>query len=461
MTIRYCGLGGSNANSGLTWALRKLTLNGVEDTPVVAGDIVYVGPGVYRELLTVDVSGSSGNPITYIGDVTGEHTDGVGGIVRITGSDNDQTATRANCIIGTSRNYRTFRGFTMDVTTANTLNLVTSCSNWITEDCHFSSGGGANTVSVAGTGTGNTFRRCIFIAANTLSILFTHSAVVDNAGHLVENCLFISPNQGVSSSRVGGITVRNCTFVGGVQAVRVSTALSVGQTVTVNNCIIVGTSAAALQAITLPATNPEITENYNSFFGNTTSRNNVNIGANSNNFPPLFAMPMLLEGYRFPWEALGLSQWSQMRRVAGTGMSTDDVYGILRPTVEAKRSWGAIQFHYLLQESSIVRTGIGSLRIATADVHQMFVPTTAVPTTFSCYVQWGVDYAGTKPQMIVKQPGRADTTITATGDGTTWELLTTTLTPTVVPSYCVVEFKSNSTALSGNQLVFFDDFVVT
>src|SRR3990170_2757112 len=59
MTTRYCGIGGSDANSGLTWALRKASLNGLEDSPVAAGDIVYVAPGVYRELLTVDVSGAN------------------------------------------------------------------------------------------------------------------------------------------------------------------------------------------------------------------------------------------------------------------------------------------------------------------------------------------------------------------------------------------------------------------
>ena len=45
MTIRYVGIGGNDSNDGLSWANRKLTLNGVEDTPVEAGDTVYVGAG--------------------------------------------------------------------------------------------------------------------------------------------------------------------------------------------------------------------------------------------------------------------------------------------------------------------------------------------------------------------------------------------------------------------------------
>ena len=88
MTDRYVGIGGNDGSDGLSWANRKLTLTGAEDTPVEASDTVYVGPGTYRENLTLDVDGSAGNIITYIGDVTGENTDGVGGIIRITGSDN-------------------------------------------------------------------------------------------------------------------------------------------------------------------------------------------------------------------------------------------------------------------------------------------------------------------------------------------------------------------------------------
>jgi hypothetical protein len=178
MTTRYCGLGGSDANDGLSWANRKLTLNGVEDTPVAAGDLCYIGPGVYRELLTVDVSGSVGSPITYVADVSGEHTDGIGGVVRITGSDNDTTVTRASCITGTSKDYRTFRGFVLDTTSSNIIALVTACSNWIIEDCYFGTPTGGNQISVAGTGTTNTIRRCVFRPSNNANIFITHSVDV-------------------------------------------------------------------------------------------------------------------------------------------------------------------------------------------------------------------------------------------------------------------------------------------
>ena len=84
MTIYYVGPDGDDGNSGETWVLRKETLGGAEALSLVAGDIVYVGPGTYREKLTATHAGASGNPIKYIGDTTGEHTDGIGGKVHIT-----------------------------------------------------------------------------------------------------------------------------------------------------------------------------------------------------------------------------------------------------------------------------------------------------------------------------------------------------------------------------------------
>ena len=113
MATYYVGIGGNDSNDGTSWSSRKLTLNGAEDIPVAAGDTVYVGPGTYRERLTCDVSGSSGSPISYIGDYDGSHTDSVGGVVRITGSDNDLASARNVCI-SAYKDYRTFIGFTLD-----------------------------------------------------------------------------------------------------------------------------------------------------------------------------------------------------------------------------------------------------------------------------------------------------------------------------------------------------------
>lgn len=464
MTTYYVGVGGSNANAGTSWALRKLTLNGAEDIPVAAADVIYVGPGTYRELLTIDVSGTAGNPITYIADVTGEHTDGVGGIVRVTGSDNDTTATRANCITATSRDYRTFRGFAFDTTTGTVIDLITACSNWIIEDFNVEKGA-VTGISLGGTGTGNTIRRFQIIGAiggTSHGIHFTHSSTVSNSGNLVENGIIHGSSRGVNITRVGGITVKNC-LISGVNpgAIRVDTALAAGQTTTVNNCIIFS-NVTGFQAVTNPATNEEITENYNNVFGNNADRSNVTAGANSNAYPPLFWPTLLLSGFKLPQSPyLSLSPYSPIRRLAGTGMASDDLFGSTRPATDSKKSWGPIQHEDVARETTTTRTGSVSVKMSDAGRHQMFVPVTAVSTVFSVYVQWEADYAGTKPQMVIKQPGVSDTTVTATGSSGSWEQLTTTLTPAASPPYVIVELVSSNTASATNYDCFWDDLTVT
>lgn len=456
MTTRYCGIGGNDANDGLSWANRKLTLNGVEDTPVASGDIVYVGPGVYRELLTLDVSGAS--EIAYIADVTGEHTDGVGGQVRITGSDNDQTGARNNCIVASAKNYRTFRGFRLDGSLQHTIN-ATNCSNWILEDCTLDgiNAGSQYLVLISGTGTSWTMRRCVVLGtAVAHSIYITHTSTVDNAGHLFENCLFMGQQRLINTERVGGITVKNCSFLYCGTGIRIGTAISVGQTIIVNNCLFHACSTALQATVT-----GEITEDYNNFYGCGTNRTNTATGSNSVSYATLLQSPLLLSGIKFPWQFGELSQWSALRRIAGTGMSTNDQFGITRPATDSKKSWGAIQFRDVQRETGTTRTGGVSMKLADAGEHQIFVPVSNESTVFSCYVYREADYTGTAPQMIIKQPGQSDTTVTDAAAASQWNQLTTTLTPAASPPYVVVVFKSNNTATSGNYDVFVDDFTVS
>jgi hypothetical protein len=354
MTTYYVGPGGNDANSGLTWALRKLTLNGAEDTPVVAGDTVYVGPGTYRELLTVDVSGSAGSPITYIGDYLGTLTDGVGGVVRITGSDNDQTATRANCITATSKNYRTFQNILFDTATGVLVTLITSCGNWIIDKCEFQAFAAFACVTAAGTGTTNTIRNCFFMGhAGASSVQITHTSVVDNSAHMVENCLFFGGGSGVLITRVGGFTVRNCAFTGRQNSacISISTALTVGQTITVNNNLFHG-SNVGLNATAVG----EIVEDYNNFAACTTNRASTNTGANSLTYPTLFdarSFFQLMNAGAGPYSPLqvispfDLASYSQLINVAGTSPTTTDLRGTA--IQGAQRDWGALEYDSTLK----------------------------------------------------------------------------------------------------------------
>jgi hypothetical protein len=464
MTTRYVGPGGSDGSDGLSWANRKLTLTGVEDTPVAANDTVYVGPGVYRETLTVDVSGSSGNPITYIGDVTGENTDGVGGIVRVTGSNDDQTATRTYCVTGTSKDYRTFRGFAFDMATVYQIYAVTSCDGWIIEDCYF---GGViddadNAVRLDCTASDLfTVRRCVVTPPAYGVRLFSASELSVDSSSVIENCVFLggAGANGIGIESTGapvGFKIKNCLILSCSYGVHLATATT--GTFDVNNCAFDNNQ----QALRAQATG-DIVEDYNAVPGsNQTPRSNVATGSNSNAYPILSEMPQLLDGSQFPWNMFAPSKWSQIARIAGTGESTDDLYGVTRPTTSAKKSWGAVQYQPGTRETTTTRgSSTASIAFADAGAHQIFVPVTAVSTTIEVYTYFETNHTGTKPQMIIKEPGQSDRTTTDTGSADTWNQLTDTFTPQSTSDYVVVELRSNNTATSGSYAVYFDDLSVS
>lgn len=343
MATYYVGPGGNDAADGLSWANRFLTLNGAEDEPVAAGDTVWVAPGTYRETLTVDVSGTSGNIITYIGDETGEHTDGVGGYVRITASDNDQTGARTTCITASDKDYRAFRGFTFDSATSYGVYLTGGCSDWIIEDCSFGghiSTGDAGILVNQVTPTNITIRRCAFLPSAGVGIEVIHTSTTAASGLLIENCAFIGRFYGVNFSYVDSGVVKDCTMCGCTGYGVRSQNAAAESTMSVTNCRIFG-NAYGLRAGILG----HIVEDYNNVSGNGTDRTNVDAGAHSTAYIEHVLPPLLLAGYIFPAPLFGaLAPWSPVRALAGTGEATDDLYGVTRPTISAKKSWGAVQY---------------------------------------------------------------------------------------------------------------------
>lgn len=466
MTTIYVGPTSAGLADGTSWANRYGTLNSAEDRPVVAGDEVVVGPGVYRETLTCDVSGTPGNPITYTADVTGCRTDGVGGIVRITGSDNDTTAARANCITGATISYRTFRGFMFDACTSHLVSGgADTRTNWIIEDCTLYPGINCFSIFTNGANQASWIaRRCYCIYGSGSSfIAFTNAVAVDNTGHLVENCVCIG-NAGSNAGaiyivRVGGISIKNSTFIGSWAAVYVAAALTVGQTVAVNNCIIFG----GLYGLRAPAVG-QIIENYNSFYDISTPRQNVAVGANSDAYLPLFNPPLLQDGFKFQWTFGELSKWSQIARIADGGtFAADDMFGLARPATDTKRSRGAIQRTGAARETTTV-DGVSGASIKLPDAGEQFlmrVPTSAVSTVFSLKCYRESDYAGTNPQMIIRQAGQADNVTTDVGADSAWNTLSATLTPAASPGWVDIFIRSSNSAVAGNYDVFFDSVTVT
>ena len=82
---------GDDANDGSTPALAKKTINTITNASRSAGDVIYIGPGVYREIVMTTSNGADGNPIKIIGDPQAIHLTGdTAGIVRVTGCNEDE-----------------------------------------------------------------------------------------------------------------------------------------------------------------------------------------------------------------------------------------------------------------------------------------------------------------------------------------------------------------------------------
>lgn len=351
MATRYVGAGGNDSNTGLSWAQRKLTLNGVEDTPVEAGDTVYVGAGTYRETLTVDVSGSSGSPITYIGDYTGANTDGTGGVVRITGSDNDTTTTREGCIVASSKNYRTFKGFAFDG--SNYSIGISPGTNWVIDQC-FHARHGIRGITVSGVSTDITISNNYFSGGTYRHINFEHTSFVSDANILIQNCIFNGNagqnSNGVTIIRYGGVIIKNCYFNGTYMGVNVMKVPDTGQTVTVNNSLL-NSCYFGLRA----ANAGFLIENYNNIVSCEVARGNVDVGAQS-------LTHIMLPDSRWFFEMVNggsmltpfdLASYSGLINVAGTSPTTADMRGT---TVKGtQREWGALEYDPALK----IKAGTG------------------------------------------------------------------------------------------------------
>ena len=77
---------GDDAHDGRSAATAWRTLTRLS-TILKAGDTVYVGPGLYREQVTVGADGTSAARVVFFADSSGEHTGDPPGTVMITGAD--------------------------------------------------------------------------------------------------------------------------------------------------------------------------------------------------------------------------------------------------------------------------------------------------------------------------------------------------------------------------------------
>jgi hypothetical protein len=296
MATYYVTTGGNAGNTGLSpstpWTLAKAFLS------AVAGDTVYIAPGVYRGAFTLSNSGTSGSPIQFFGDplATQGWTGINAGQVRITNITDDLTGTAAGATVinGTSRSWISFSKIAFECIRIGTIQAIQISFGWSITQCQivaFSTNtvcqtiGGSN--ATGGTDLNLTFTRNV-VATNGSALyvgLVRHTSAYGVTAN-IKNCIFFGHNTsgesfGVrcfasgSGSEGGGYIVQNCTFVGFANAV----TFDVGNTTfphSVTNSSFIG-NVTALQSV-LGTT--VVTENFNRILAQT-SRNGFPTGAST------------------------------------------------------------------------------------------------------------------------------------------------------------------------------------
>ncbi|HEY65553.1 MAG TPA: hypothetical protein G4O02_13385 [Caldilineae bacterium] len=488
MTTYYVRKSGSDANDGLSPSTAWLTL-GKAAGMVAAGDTVYVGAGVYREQVTMTASGSSGSPIRWIADVTGEYT-GDAGLVVISARDSDGAApVRASCLDPGQQNFVEWHGFVFDGGTSAAVYNV-SAGNTVYEGCIFegcvflaSSQGTGKAFfvdlneGVTPPGDGLIVRGCTFFGGMNIDYSENATASVDSK-IAITDCLFLGPGGGDTCLRfnravdstyaVGGFKVRHCTFVGANYGIRFEYPDDATYPSTVYNCLFAHLYQGIRQQFGAAGA---VVEDYNRFIAVSSNTYGTTGGANDASG---IAVPLAgiadFPLYRYlgwspfsPWEPIrfldGSYEAGVVDAASASYATTEDVYGNSRP------GWrgydiGAVEARARAeQEGTTVHGGNYAVKLAGAGYHEVILPVTAGQHTISVYARRDANYSGSPPKLqVLNIPGQADQETAMTAGANTWEQLSVVINPTM-DGFVRVRLVSQDASANGE--CYFDDLAVT
>ena len=304
-SVTYSGAN-LGAHTGLTYNVGGawLTVNNalVSTNSIAAGDSVYIGAGVYRETVAVAISGSSGSPISVVGDVDGAKTGDAGQVTLTAYTTNDTTApaSAVGLNLGThsylSFALLTFIGGTYSTTGYLTVNSAGGVGYTFT-DCTFNALANTGNAALAffspttGVALSATLDRCLLVGSDTFiefSLATTNSGSADyDAQCVVRNCGLIGNYGtasvgmvGVTSSasntyKGGGVRVYDCTILGANTGMYVYGA----NNSTTVPCEIHGSTIFAIAGLRA-STSGQLTESYNDIYAGT-ARTNVTAGTGS------------------------------------------------------------------------------------------------------------------------------------------------------------------------------------
>jgi hypothetical protein len=246
MPTYYVANYGSNSNNGTTpatpWATVQFALGAASGTNpgLVAGDIVWIAPGTYRESITsTTLTGTAGNTIKIYGDpkFTQAWSTGSAGRVRLTNYTTDAALPTASQTIAIIGDYVDIQDLCVD---GNPVTVV--ASNIPAQSCFFIRGGN-NSVTRCTVQTANNSRQAgiqIYLSAGVKTCVFSQ-------------CTFLSPIAVWVSIAAQtnpfdiDVTIKDCFIQGGGDnAITIEGATTSFVGLRMYNNIVIGSTVAAI-----------------------------------------------------------------------------------------------------------------------------------------------------------------------------------------------------------------------
>lgn len=460
------------------------TINTVTNVAVTsvwqAGDTVWVGAGVYREVLTMGQS-YAGLQLAVVGDVDGVKT-GDAGEVQVTAYlTNNTTAPSTSNLIGTPKSFWSFSnivfmpgsgaGVTVawadstDITLYRCVFLQTSAGTNTGQISHVFTTVGAHNIL---------YDSCYILKLNyTFSITLPTSTTADyDANVYIKNTTLLSLGSGVTiatsganSFKGGGVYFYNNTIISAGISITAAavTNISTSMPAVIQNNFIV--SAGVCLSVGSPA--GQMLEDYNFLVGSSsTPRTTVAAGSHSSSDYSKASLFSL--GHEWVWggtpKPLGMPSVGSglIGSIGGSGTGAlNDITGYLRPAAALQATGAFERSNTWVKETGTVRTGSNALSITGAGYQSFDLPVDATSTTVTVYMRYDSTYAGTLPQLQLlngTECGVANQTITLTGSANTWTSISVTFTPTS-KGIVTIRLVSLSTAATGK--AFADDFAVS
>ncbi len=493
MATYYVSKEGSDANNGLgpdaSHASNKpwLTIGkALGAAGIASGDTVWIGPGIYREQVTVAMTSAVAE--TFVtGDATNSKGFKTSGGVLVTAADvrwtayttNDTTAPSNQTTILNGRDFLTFTGITFVAGELGCIDATTAHSSNITfRRCVFLPGSATGTRAMnltvtAGTAAVWVIDSCLIwaglAAGGGLQVVAGAGGADYDLNIQIVNCVFQGQYNaytirlvGAASNKPGGIDIVNCTFISGYVIFSLETGGSTSIPCTFYNNYII----SAYIALTATATG-EIIEDWNIIHA-AVPRTNTDAGSHSisdGTYSNLFELGQsALHGF-LPKTVFSPLSGSPLLGFGGLTPPSTDILNRPRPSGGASTSTAAGCFErhdFGTREASVVDASTYALKLTGPGDQEIRIPVAAASTTISIRVRYDTNHGtGSKPQAILldaPQIGVATETKTAAAGVDTWETLTfSAITPTAA-SWVTLRLISRSAAANG--IAYFDTVAV-